>query len=105
MEDKEKDLQEFDLEDIIKEFKEPAEEMPVTQPREQEPAGVTEDTVRVDLPKEQQEEAKPQVTGDTIRIAVPDEVREETPKCVTGDTIRLDPIPEENTQPVTGDTI
>ena len=92
MEDKEKDLQEFDLEDIIKEFKDPADEAQAEALPEQ------------DTPEEQEEKTS-EVSGDTIRIAVPQELREEAPRGVTGDTIRLEPIREKQPECVTGDTI
>lgn len=90
----EEEIQEFSLEDIIKEFggepetvadeteetaEETAEEEPAPEEIAEEPAA---------------EEAEPAVTGDTIRLDTPltsEEPREEE-TAVTGDTIRMDAI-------------
>ena len=104
MENNEKDLLEFDLEDIIKEFKDPPEETKEEIVPEEKTSEVTEDTVRIDLPPRKEAEEIP-VTGDTIRIDMPQEEKEEPAQGVTGDTIRMEPIREPQQEAVTGDTI
>lgn len=105
MENKEKDMQEFDLEDIIREFSDLSDETPTEKAPEQEVSEMTEDTEETGPAQEQPLEEESQVTGDTVRIAVPQALREEEPQSVTGDTIRLEPIREKQPECVTGDTI
>ena len=98
--------QEFDIEDIIREFSsEPEEPAAPTEPEEES------STVGADAPTEPEEESPTEpeeepsdepVTGDTVRLDPIDS--EET----TADTVRLDTLPEEPKeapQVTTGDTI
>ena len=108
----EQELQEFSLEDIIKEFSEMpadeeiveaeqtaeeilAEEIPeAPETAEEETAApITDETIRMEIPAS--EEAAAPVTGDTIVLELPAEVQEE---AVTGDTIRMDVIATEETE-------
>lgn len=94
--------EEFDLDDILREFSH-LEDEPVDQVSEEEPEAeapaVTEDTIRVDLPEKRE---VPDLTGDTIRVELPEK---KTWPNVEGDTIRIE-LPEKTHQsPVTGDTI
>lgn len=74
--------QEFSLEDIIKEFGTPQEDAPAEQSQEEQPAAVSDDTVRLDSI----------VTDDTVRL---DTVAAATaavsqPAAAASDTIRID---------------
>lgn len=76
----EKELQEFDLDDIIKEFSDsPTEEIPVVP---------EDDDMKVGLPPKQEKAVQ---LGDTIRL--------DTPSFTTGQVRNAEPIEEEELQP------
>ena len=117
--------QEFDLDDIIREFgsnpEEPAAEEPAAEldvpdgPQEEasaEPIAAEEPAPEADVPDGPQEEvpAKPIAAEEPAPEAdVPDGSQEEAPTEPIADTIRLDTLPEEDKadepKSVTGDTI
>jgi len=86
----EKEIQEFDLDDIIKEFADPEEEIREKTAEEilQE---ATAEVTALQEPEEAQEEtsAEPALTGDTVRFQP---VTEAQVSSVTSDTVRLDVI-------------
>lgn len=106
----EQERQEFNLDDIIKEFSDYPEEdrdlaeyLDVKKSEPEEKIPVTTDTVRLDgIPTEEKKE----LTGDTIRM---DAVSADTIRMepVSGDTIRMEPVSADTIrmEPVTGDTI
>ena len=106
----EQERQEFNLDDIIKEFsdypeadRDLAEYLDVKKSEPEEKIPVTTDTVRLDgIPTEE----KKDLTGDTIRMGAvsADTIRMEP---VSGDTIRMEPVSADTIrmEPVTGDTI
>jgi len=106
----EQERQEFNLDDIIKEFsdypeadRDLAEYLDVKKSEPEEKIPVTTDTVRLDgIPTEE----KKDLTGDTIRM---DAVSADTIRMepVSGDTIRMEPVSADTIrmEPVTGDTI
>lgn len=102
----EEELQEFSLEDIIKEFS----DLPEEQPQEAEEVAATEEPAEEpeDAPEEEApvEEADTAVNSDTIRMEMPVSQEEPSEPAVTADTIRLDPpVAQEETPSVRGDTI
>lgn len=84
----EKEIQEFDLDDIIKEFADPDEEI-----REKTAEEILQEaTAEVTAPQEPQEEepqAQASAGGDTIRFQPVDEP---LPESATSDTVRFEPI-------------
>ena len=93
----EKEIQEFDLDDIIKEFADPDEEI-----REKTAEEILQEaTAEVTAPQEPQEEepqAQAPAGGDTIRFQPVDEP---LPESATSDTVRFEPIgdPREEEEP------
>lgn len=102
----EKELQDFSLEDIIKEFSDseaPAEEEPAGTPAE-EPAEEAAEETAEEAPAEPEETPEAATEEPTIRIPAIKDIPQEQP--VTEQTIRLDAIPDtagtvRNAQPVT----
>lgn len=91
----EKELQEFNLEDILKEFGDPSEEVAEKTPEDI----LLEVETEIHQQQEQQQEVSATVTGDTVRLDTVSAVG------VTDATIRLDAIPEvkgkvNNAQPI-----
>ena len=88
MDEQKNQEQEFNLEDIIREFSDTEE---VQQPQPEEPE---EDVKPYDKEAIKEEQAAPQpsmVSGDTIRM---EKIPEPQLAMVIGDTIRLEKIPE-----------
>ena len=92
--DEKNDIQEFSLEDILREFgSDPdAEARPLEEEEEFLSAKPSQKDDQDSQPLPAAEpEAEPAVTGDTIRL---DQVAAAVKKSVTSDTVRLDAIPE-----------
>ena len=86
----EKEIQEFDLDDIIKEFADPEEEI-----REKTAEEILQEATAEVLGEEQPQEEAPEEApagGDTVRFQPVDEP---LPESATSDTVRFEPIGEQ----------
>ena len=93
----EKEIQEFDLDDIIKEFADPDEEIREKTAEEILQEATAEVTAPQE-PKEEEPQAQAPAGGDTIRFQPVDEP---LPESATSDTVRFEPIgdPREEEEP------